>query len=272
VALVFLAFGSLIILVFSPWRPLLESRLADYLGRIGLVAFFLLAVALVNRNPHLEKYRQVLVGLLILSSAVSLDWIFARYLIFDLGVTDTAPSGWTVQKLNEGFIVTATIIFLNKMTGGNLGSIYIQKGNLRLGLIIGSVTFLLAAVGSIPMATLFKAQDLNTARIIPWIPWLLIYALVNAALEELMFRGLFLRKLQPFFGKFISNFLVAFVFTGLHGTVTYTADNYIFVAVVFPLALLWGYVMQKTDSIWGSILFHAGMDIPIMLGIFSQLS
>lgn len=55
------------------------------------------------------------------------------------------------------------------------------------------------------------------------------------------------------------------------GTVTYSADNLIFVAVLFPLALLWGYIMQKTDSIWGSVLFHAGMDIPIFLGIFSNL-
>ena len=37
------------------------------------------------------------------------------------------------------------------------------------------------------------------------------------------------------------------------------------------LALAWGYVTQKTDSLWGAILFHAGMDIPIMLGIFSNL-
>ncbi len=86
-----------------------------------------------------------------------------------------------------------------------------------------------------------------------------------------MFRGLFLRKLQPFFGRFLSNLLIALVFTVLHGTVTYSADNMIFLAVTFPLALAWGYLMQKTDSIWGSILFHAGMDIPIMLGIFSNL-
>jgi hypothetical protein len=29
--------------------------------------------------------------------------------------------------------------------------------------------------------------------------------------------------------------------------------------------------MQKTESIWGSVLFHAGMDIPIRAGIFSSL-
>jgi membrane protease YdiL (CAAX protease family) len=42
-------------------------------------------------------------------------------------------------------------------------------------------------------------------------------------------------------------------------------------AVTFPLALALGTIMQKTDSIWGSILLHAGLDIPVMLGISSNL-
>ena len=80
-----------------------------------------------------------------------------------------------------------------------------------------------------------------------------------------------LRKLEPLVGKFLSIFLLAFIFTGLHSWVSYTADNRIFLAVTFPLALALGYIMQKTDSVWGSILLHAGMDIPIMLGTFSNL-
>ena len=158
------------------------------------------------------------------------------------------------------------------MSGGSLGSIYIQKGKLKLGLIIGLITFFLAAAGSIPMASLFKVQDLSLTKILSWVPWLLIFVLANAAQEELLFRGLFLRKLEPFLGKFMSNFLIAFVFTGLHLWVSYTADQRIFIAVLFPFALALGYTMQKTDSVWGSILFHAGMDIPIMLGFFSNLS
>jgi len=90
-------------------------------------------------------------------------------------------------------------------------------------------------------------------------------------MEEILFRGLFLRKLEPFFGRFLSNLLIAFVFTVLHRAASYTVDQMAFLAILFPLALAWGYVMQKTDSVWGSILFHAGMDIPIILGIFSNL-
>jgi membrane protease YdiL (CAAX protease family) len=270
-ALLFVAIGSLIMIVFSPWRPLL-GRVADYLGRIGLIILLLVSVLLVRRSKRFEKYWQVLLGLLIMAIAVSLDWVFGIYLIDHLGVNGNTPVGSALQKLNECAVVVCVIILLTRMSRGSLGSIYIQKGNLKLGLIIGSITFFLAAAGSIPMANLFKPQDLSLARIIPWLPWLLVFVVANATQEELLFRGLFLRKLQPFFGKFISIFLIAVVFTALHLGVTYTAAQRIFIAVLFPLALAWGYVMQKTDSMWGSILFHAGMDIPIMLGIFSNLA
>ncbi|MGD9029314.1 MAG: CPBP family intramembrane metalloprotease, partial [Anaerolineae bacterium] len=167
-------------------------------------------------------------------------------------------------------VVVSVIVLLTRLSRGGLYSIYVQKGDVRLGLIIGLTAFVLAAVGSFPMATLFNAQDLTLARIVLWIPWILIFVLANATMEEIMFRGLFLRKLQPFYGEFASNLMVAFVFTLIHGAATYTADQRIFLAILFPLALAWGYVMQRTDAVWGSILFHAGMDIPIILGIFSN--
>jgi len=271
-ALLFTAIGALIYIVFSPLRPLLDG-ITDYLGRIGLIVLLLVAVLLVRKNSHFVKYGQVLLGLLIMAIAVSLDWVFANYLIDHLFINGNTPVGFALLKLNECVVVVCVVVLFTRMSGSSLGSIYIQKGNLKLGLIIGLTAFFLAAAGSIPMATLlFNYQNMSLARIIPLLPWLLIFVLANATQEELLFRGLFLRKLQPFFGKFISNLLIVFVFTMLHRGVPYTSNEHIFLAILFPLALVWGYVMQKTDSVWGSILFHAGMDIPVMLGIFSNLS
>lgn len=36
-----------------------------------------------------------------------------------------------------------------------------------------------------------------------------------------------------------------------------------------PFTLARNCLMQEMDAAWGSILFHAGMDIPIILGLFS---
>lgn len=270
-ALLFMAIGLLTMIVFSPWRPLL-GRVNDYLGRICLIALLLVAAWLLRRSSRFEKYRSILLGLFIMAVAVSLDWVFSRYLIDYLGVRDNVPAGWALSKLNECIVIVSVIILFTRVSGSSLGSIYIQKGNLKQGLIIGLIAFFLAAAGSVPMASLFNARDLSFARILSWTPWLLIYVLANGAMEELLFRGLFLRKLEPFFGKTLSNFMIAFVFTAIHGAADYTGDQYLFLAILFPLALSWGYIMQKTYSMWGSMLFHAGMDIPIMLGIFSNLT
>lgn len=271
-ALLYVAIGSFIMIVFNPWGegPKL-GRVEDYLAKIGLSIFLLLGALLARKSERFDKYWQMLFAFFILTVAVSLDLIFGRYMITYLGLTDSSPAGWALPKLNECFVVVSVIIIFNLLSGSNLGSIYIQKGNLKLGLIIGLIAFFIFAAGAIPMANLFKAQNLSLARIIPWIPWVFIFVLANGTMEELLFRGLFLRKLQPFFGRFLSNFLVAFVFAGIHLWTSYASDERIFVAVLFPLSLALGYIMQKTDSVWGSILLHAGMDIPVILGVFSNL-
>ncbi len=273
-AVLFTAIGSYLMIVFNPWGsgPLLHNRVEDYLAKIGTSVILLAAALLLRRSERFEKFWQLMFALFTMSVVVSLDLIFGIYLVDYMGINGNSPVGFALEKLNECLVVVSVVITFTLLSGGSLGSIYIQKGKLKLGLIIGLVTFILAAAGSIPMANLFNPKDLSLARIIPWIPWVLIAVLANATLEELWFRGLFLRKLQPFFGNFISIFLIAIVFTLVHGSVTYTASNAIFLAIVFPLALAWGYVMQKTDSMWSSILFHAGMDIPIFLGIFSNFS
>lgn len=270
-ALLVLAIGSFIMVVFNPWRIPKLDRTYDYLAKIGTGIFLLVVAMLARKNRRFKKYWQLLFALFILIVAVSLDFIFGQYLLNYLGVIDSTPIGWALLKLNELFVIASVIVTFTFLSGDNLGSIYIQKGNLKLGLTIGLIAFFAFVLNAIPLARLFKAQDLSLTRIIPWTPWILIYVLANSAMEELLFRGLFLRKLQPFLGKFFSNFLIAVIFSGIHLSGTLTGDERLFVAFLFPLALVLGYIMQKTDSVWGSILFHAGMDIPVMIGIFSNL-
>ncbi len=271
-ALVFVGVGGTIMIVFKPWGKQVFGPVDNFLWRLGLSLVLLIASWLVHRSDRLAKYWQIVFALFILSVALSLDWVFGNNLVNTLHIKDTTPAGFTMYKLDDFLSVVPAVIVFTLLSGGSLGSIYIQKGRLKLGLIIGAITFLLAAAGSIPMARLlFRAGDLTLARVLPWTPWVLLAALANGALEELLFRGLFLRKLEPFFGKFLANALIALVFTVLHQGAYYTSDQYIFLAATALVALAWGSIMQKTDSVWGSILFHAGMDIPIFLGIFANL-
>jgi uncharacterized protein len=271
-ALLFVAIGGAIMIALKPWGKLFFADDMDFLVRVGAIILLLVAAGLLRKSRRFEKYWQICYALFILAVALSLNLIINTYMIDNLRLNDTTLFGLALPKLSECIVTVSVVIIFTRLSGGSPGSVYIQKGKLKLGLIIGAITFILAAAGSIPIARLmFNGQNLTLARVLPWIPWLLLLVLANGTLEEILFRGLFLRKLEPFFGRFLSNFLIALVFTVLHQGSSYTSEQYIFLAVLVPLALLWGYIMQKTDSVWGSILFHAGMDIPIFLGIFSNL-
>ncbi|MGD9887582.1 MAG: CPBP family glutamic-type intramembrane protease [Bacilli bacterium] len=133
------------------------------------------------------------------------------------------------------------------------------------------IAFVIAAVGSYFMAQLFGATDLSLPKIIPWIPWLLLFILGNSFSDELLFRGLFLNKMKPSLGALGTNLVLILPFVLHYTGVTYMNYSLMFLAYLFPLAFFWARITQKTDSLWGAVLFHAGTDVSVILVIFSQL-
>ncbi|MBA7539628.1 hypothetical protein ES705_31908 [subsurface metagenome] len=57
----------------------------------------------------------------------------------------------------------------------------------------------------------------------------------------------------------------------MHFGATYTSESLIFFVITLALGILYGYIILKTDSLLGVILFHAGTDNAIIIGIFSTL-
>ena len=270
--LLFLVCGLLVFLVFSHFRPLLPADI-DIPARIGLIIAFLTTALLIRRSERLKKYWLVFFAFFAAAFALSLDLYLSHWSLRLLSLDINTPAGYAVDKLESTFLIVISIIVLTKVSGSDMASIYLKKGNLKLGLVIGIVVFLVIAAVSIPWAEWqFQGRDLSLERIIPWTPWILLFVLTNAINEELLFRGLFLRKLEPFLGAFPSNLLIAIVFTIMHVGVDYTPDVLMFLAFLLPLGLAMGYVMQKTDSILGSVLIHAAVDIPVVIGLYSTLS
>jgi membrane protease YdiL (CAAX protease family) len=166
---------------------------------------------------------------------------------------------------------------LTRISGNKLSSIFLKRGNLKIGIAVGLIGFFIFALTSIPAAeVLFQGQNLNLNKVIAWMPWIIPIVLLNGVREELLYRGLFLKKFESKLGLKSSNFLQAIIFSLSHsvagvGLNTYTPFIWVLVIFTFSLGLIWGYIMQRTDSVLGSILFHAGTDIPVFIGIFSNL-
>jgi len=272
--LLFLTCGLLVFIVFSHYFPIFEGT-ADIAGRVIVAVGFLAAAGFTRRNERFKKYWLIPFAFFTALTAISIDRYLSlgRWIIPALGMEGTSPEGWAIEKLESSLLGIVIVLALTRLSGQRMDSLYIRRGNLRLGLMVGLLAFIIMFATAIPVAEMFfKGENLSWARLRPWTPWLFIFVLANASNEELIFRGLFLGKAEPFLGKFGANLVTAITFTLMHSFVNYAADTMIFLTLqTLPVALAWGWLMQKTNSIWGSILFHAAMDIPIIVGIFSTL-
>ncbi len=239
---------------------------------IILSIFFLVLTILFHKNERYRKYWQILLAFFIASFALNLQAISGW-----LGFQTTTMDGLVLAMLSSTALVAASIIVLTRISGGSMYSIFLAKGRIRLGLLVGLIGFLVFFALSIPGADLlFQGQNLTITKLLSWMPWILPIVLANGLREELLYRGVFLRKFEGQLGKGLSVFLQALIFSLSHsvagiGLTQYTPYILVLVVTTFVLGMVLGYIMQKTDSIVGPILVHAGTDIPIFIGIFSNL-
>ena len=253
-------------LLVYPFSIIPPNLIAVY--TIVLCLIFLVTAGFLLRRRSTKSYGQIFFSFFIAALAILFDLL--------VNLPSDTMNGLLLDMVASTSIIVATIILLTRISGNSFSSIFLRKGNLKMGLIVGVVGFLFFALTSVPAAQyLFQGRNLSIDRVIAWIPWILPVVLLNGAREELLYRGLFLKKFGPKLGVKTSNLLQAIIFSLSHsvagvGPNAYTPFIWILVAFTFSLGLAWGYIMQRTDSIIGSVLFHAGTDVPVFLGIFSN--
>lgn len=241
---------------------------ANYAARAGfLVAFG--ALWWVARGRHrLSRFRPVFFAYFTAVVGLSLGFFFADSALKLLGLTTQTPIGIAVARFLQASLIVIGILAVAKLCGENLASLYIRKGRLILGLGVGLIT-------AVALLVLFMLQPavkaLGTARLMTLAPWILLFALSSGFMEELLFRGLFLGRYEPLIGNWLAIVSTALAFTLAHMQVTYAPHGlWPFLLVLFGFSISWGWLMQKTQSLWGSVLFHAGADLLIILPVFSS--
>jgi membrane protease YdiL (CAAX protease family) len=244
--------------------PVPDGVRAVYKVAVPLVS--LLLAVYMRRSSRLNRYWQVFFAFFVGGAAFLLQWLVFQFLSYPVTMETLV-----LEKALTALLIIVPIIVLTRLSGGDLGSIYVKRGKLRTGLLAGVALFALFAIISPILATsMFGAQDVGS-KVIGWAPLILVWVLLNGLLEESMYRGLFLKRYEALLGPRAANVLQAIVFCTIHLSVAYTPEPYLFVVLTFILGLAWGYVAQRTDSLLASVLFHAGTDIPIILSIFLAL-
>ena len=255
--------SGLLIFPFSlvPFELVLEYTIA-------LSLIFLAISIFLHSRQSLKNYWQILFSFFIASLALFFDFL--------VNIPSNTMNGFLIDMLVSASIVVSVIILFTKISGNSLGSIFLNKGNIKLGIIVGFIGFFIFAITAIPVATyMFQGKNLNLDKVIAWLPWIIPIVLLNGVREELLYRGLFLKKYEVKLGPKTSNLLQAIIFSLSHsvagvGLNTYTPFIWALVIFTFALGLAWGNIMQRTNSIIGSVLFHSGTDIPVFIGIFSN--
>lgn len=265
--LLYLLGGLAVFLVSMTFVSLLSTDASIWL-RAGLSILFLGMAAIFHRSPRLSEYWQIPFMLFVAVFSQFLSWYFSGRILSWTGLDVSTVEGVAVAKLIESTLIVAPIILFVGMSGAGLGSVYIRKGKLGLSLVIGVVSFVVLALLAVWSG---YADGISLESMIGWTPWILLFVLSNGFMEELLFRGLFLGKLSPIVGAGLANLLTTIVFVSAHSQLTYSPDLVMFLAILFVLSLAWGYVMQKTDNIWGSALFHAGADCFVLIWMFGAM-
>ena len=233
--------------------------------KIALPLLLLIATAVAGRFENLRKWRNILLGFLAASAAFLVSHWTAGPLLGLTGMSTESVAGLAFAKLSDALPIVVTLLVVARLGGSSPADLFVRKGRVKAWLIVGLVSF-----AAFTVIFLLQAQGsgIGAERLIAYAPWTLLFVFANAFMEELHFRGLLLGPFEELLGRHTANLCVALFFTLTHAPVQYTPDILFFLVLVFVLAYAWGYIIQRTESIWGSVLFHAGADLLIIVGIY----
>lgn len=242
----------------------------------GLTMALLLLAVILQRIASLRIYARIAGVLFIAAAANAVNLALGNFLKPILPADYSEMQFLAIDKLSQAVPIVAAIVLLSLWSGDRLGGLFLQKGNLRQGLGFGLISFAIFTaifVGIVlvqadaPKTEGLFAAGVSLSTVVAAIPWILLFCFTNALMEELWFRGVCLRKLTPLLGGAASIVVTALVFGSTHAAATYITpiQMLFFAIVVIGLGLVNAYVMLKTDSIWGSMFFHAGYDLLVIL-------
>lgn len=242
--------------------------------RLGVPLALVIVTLLAYTVTALKPYRQIALAYL----AVSVGLGVARYVggipLNWLGWSAETPPGAAIDKIGECLPIILAILIFNRIGGGRLSSLFLQRGQLGTSLALGLAIGAFCLVPFVIMGGLDATLAQGAPIVLSWLPWLVLFSLVNGFMEELWFRGSWMGRIGEVLGPNAALYLAALIFTLMH-VIVYWSEPYsiaILTVVWFLLGFACGWVTYKTKSLWGAVLGHTLADILFMLGTFAAFT
>ena len=222
---------------------------------IGLAIHILLVFCLMFLSVFQQAKDATLAPLLVAVSLASLVRVFSlavpRFPFISApenNALNTIP--WLALVSIPLLVSVATVAYVQGLRPRDLGLFVHGWRGVALQFVI--------ALTGVPLGLV----EFMILRQSPWIPeeslgWLLAGGLVvflaTGLSEELIFRGIMLKRAVEALGGRSGLLYVTAIFASLH---TFFLNGFDFV-FVFAVGLLYGFVVLKTKSLWGVILSHS---------------
>jgi membrane protease YdiL (CAAX protease family) len=238
----------------------------------GLAAAFLIAALLLRRWSRNRPYWQVAYAFFVAEFVflvTSLTAGFRDGLFQSVGIAAGTNQEAAAGKVFEALVTITTILLLSRLAGMRLESLYVQRGNLKWGLILGFGLVINFASSSLMF---FAGRFTGPEKLGPVILWGLVFSFANGFMEELWLRGQFLRKLQPLLGTGTAIVLTSLWWALFHLGSVYMMPAAIpfYLANLFTFGLAYGYAMHKTGSWIAPGLMHAASDFFLFVAMLSS--
>jgi membrane protease YdiL (CAAX protease family) len=238
--------------------------------RLILAAIFLAAMIVFWRN---KPARETCLAFFAVSVGLYVAGLIGGTLTSWLGISDQDPRGFAINKINETLPIILVILLAVLLSRRKLSTLYLSGGrvgrSLIYGLVVGAALFLyfLSQGGW----QVFQAEAMKT--LLPMIGWMTIFSIFNGFMEELWFRGLFLSRFEWLLGRSWAFWITAITFGMLHifGSFNGTLGTLLLSSFTVLLGIAFGYIVQKTNSIWGAVLGHFFADFFMMVGYFATM-
>ena len=239
---------------------------------LAVSAVFLIATLWFKYDRRLNKHWQIPLVFFAASVAYPFTAIFDGWIRAALSwfaVTTDTSKGLAIEKICEMLLKTIPILVLVKLSGADMGSVFIKRGNLKLGLGVGALVFFFLGTATFMFAVeRFTSVDTLVAAVI----WGLVFSFVNSFMEELWLRGIFLKRFTPVIGINGAVWVTSIIFASMHSFAFYFDPFALtfFMVNTLSLGLGCGYLMMKSDNIWGAMLIHAASDFFLFIAVLAN--
>ncbi|MBV6452719.1 MAG: hypothetical protein MHPDNHAH_03488 [Anaerolineales bacterium] len=240
---------------------------------LAVSAIFLAASLWFKFDKRFNQYWLVAFAFFIASTAYPISAAFDGWIraVLDwFAVTTDTSKGLAIEKICEVTLKVIPILALVKLSGADFGSVFLKRGNLKMGLGIGALVFFFLGTAAFMFAVeRFTSVDTLVAAVV----WGLVFSFVNGFMEELWLRGIFLKRFEPFIGINGAVWVASIIFASMHSFAFYFdpfALAFFFVNTL-ALGLGCGYLMMKSDNLWGAVIIHAASDFFLFVAVLASI-